>query len=1101
MKKRNLFQRVHCLLIGCIALFSFFQSVTAYCQSKDVVIQVGNRAVINEKKEISLDTIGRLRSLLLSGEVTFLERNGYFQVILLDSKGKEYLVYREAGTFYVPGEKIILNEDAYETAFLDTPYPNKLIISAKGCSFNKGKVHVVLPLQSLQRGYQNQPSLAQLKQQSETYKQVIRRKEIDRINHYNEEHKILWVAGETSFSRLPYEQRKNAFSTNGDDDLSTYGWEYYSGGILTPWGVDYDSLIFYETTTTPYVESFSWSNRHGKDWNTKPRNQMDPLVGGCWAHGPLSAFEAYVNLYRGEKVDQKLSIQELLSCSDTHIIFNEFGLGGYGTSGATDYIVNTGLMSEDDFPLNANLFTAPNKSEGAVKAYCNSKPSIPQIRYKAGRKINVPAHNGSLKNSHIDLMDAIMKYGPGSVSVNELRHVMCIVGWGVIKPGLFMEYWPPYWDPIMVSKDHPLANKVYWIIKNSCGEGWGYNGYACLVRSISRYEDFYNEDSRRPRGKIGFDECTFFAGPLKMEVNGIEQNIEKKAFDEDGDGYYRWGFGGKPDGVFELEDADDSDPTIGPMNKYGFANKLKKTDLYIRDSESDKGVEPNTLDGIGWESPDILLTTSKYGSTYENPVIYPDKSKPLYVKVTVHNKGEASSSNRAMLYVSWTVPTVFSNPFIGIKCKQSQLNLLDSVPIRELKPRLSGIVCKNMAIPAIKPGKSATVTIEWFPTDSLVDLLDEKIEVSLMAEIICIDDAYYNTNNTRGSNRYILDNNNVAKKSLSIAKLYPSPNPRDPIIPGIDCDDTTDGGSGSKDPCIHIARTMPLFIQTDDNGDYRLKVYQVDKDKPLIDEAEVRIVGDKEFRSAVAKCAKIKGATYEMSTGVLRVLEKSSTIEGIKLPGNIFSSLQLQVNFLTKKVTDDKEYIYRVVLENENTNEVVDGYTYIIRKPERNNKVEAITEIVNYDGKAKIVAKDIGESAQYRWKDLNGNLLAEGKEIKKGELEQNGVITLEVTATKDGFKDIASVVVPNEIKADVPRFIVSPSPASDYINVNYSPGFDGTMKITVTSVSGLTHTYQLQEGADSLDIDILPLPEGTYGIALYKGDQKVAETTFQKKVQ
>lgn len=1091
------------LRIAVISLFTFFflfSTAGATPNKGATIVKIPQSNSLNEEIAVALDSTRAINSLSLTGNIEFENTKGYFKVVLIDTSNREYLVYREIGTFYSPRECISLEDEAYETISLENVHPKKLVIYTNNCKIRNGAAalnYVSINERVCNTMHKSPSHRAQLQSQN------IRKKEIERINRYNKEHNILWTAKETSFSSLPYEVRKNVFSANGDE-ISTYGWEYYAGGILTPFGINYDSLVFYETTTAPYVEKFSWADRHGKNWNTPTRNQMYPKeVGGCWAYAALSAIEAYINLYCGEKIDEELSIQELLCCSDPHISFSEYGLGAYGPRRACEYIAKVGLMSEADFPLNRDLFTKEDRSESEVLDYCDLKPTLPRLKYQVDTDtvISISPGNGD-PNSHVRIMEAIMHHGPGAVTINEFNHVMSIIGWGVVKPGLFLDYWPADWDPFMVTKDHPLANKVYWIFKNSVGDDWGYNGYACLVRAESR---FPNVDST-PKGCVSFDTSYFFDGILRVERNGIQQEIPKKAFDEDGDGYYRWGFVGKPDGILELEDSDDSDPTVGPMNEYGIANKLQKTDLFIRDSWKDRGDEPNTIDKISWESPDIILTSSLDGTEHENPIHYTDTSKPLYARVTIHNIGTAPSPITGLLRVSWSVPKLSS---LGDISEYPPL-ISDSLsnPNVTPDPDREGIICHKEQLPIINPGDSATITLKWFPPFSEMDyFLNKNINVSLMAEVVCIDDPYYNTNNG-WSQQYVLGNNNVAKKSVSITNLASAQPPLDQDNP--EPGDGKGDGNTTPDDDTHPhdgiglkpipGGTTPLLICTNStNRNCRLRICGIEENSSIFDEAEIRIIGNEDFLKSITTQTQLEGICYDPESKMFQMTQQCGIIEGLYLQENANAALQLQINFLTQKLTSKDQYTLRVVLEDVTTNAIIDGYTYTIKKPLRNNEFKAIITTKRLNDNEAFTAEEIGEKAQYCWRDAEGHLIIKGQELNMSRIQGLDRVVLEVTATKDGFRDYAMIEIPYCMKSISPILSVTPNPTKDIAVVKYRLPKTTNTELVISSISGnYSHKYTIDSRANEINLNLSSFAQGYYTLTLYQEGEKVAEAILQK---
>ncbi|MCF8344635.1 MAG: T9SS type A sorting domain-containing protein [Bacteroidales bacterium] len=127
------------------------------------------------------------------------------------------------------------------------------------------------------------------------------------------------------------------------------------------------------------------------------------------------------------------------------------------------------------------------------------------------------------------IKQAIIEHGPLEWLINNNSHSISVTGF------------------INLSTD----NTTIWIIKNSLGTDWGENGFGYITDQEAN----------------GFSRRHYIGLPI---IEQIPQPHQVQCLDEDGDGYYWWGLGPKPDSCPqcpEETDCDDSNPALGPYGQ------------------------------------------------------------------------------------------------------------------------------------------------------------------------------------------------------------------------------------------------------------------------------------------------------------------------------------------------------------------------------------------------------------------------------------------------------------------------------------------------------------------------------------------------------
>ena len=119
-----------------------------------------------------------------------------------------------------------------------------------------------------------------------------------------------------------------------------------------------------------------------------------------------------------------------------------------------------------------------------------------------------------------------------------------------------------YTENVIISEGDSLIGRTIWIFKDSYGPeaGWDVHGY--------RYILFNDYNCLR--------DCAYLKTPATILNDTTCHNV--RVTDEDGDGYYTWGFAQSkpsilPEWVPEEQDGDDTDYAKGPLNYYGYVKK------------------------------------------------------------------------------------------------------------------------------------------------------------------------------------------------------------------------------------------------------------------------------------------------------------------------------------------------------------------------------------------------------------------------------------------------------------------------------------------------------------------------------------------------
>lgn len=492
-------------------------------------------------------------SLSINAKVILNSNKSLVRVILITETGDEYLVL-ESNYMISEQNQMEYSDYGEETALLNGVVPGNIKIEIEDAT-------ILLETISYNNTTQNKLGSKDFTFRS---KKIKNNQDIVKISILNKQIKkngYLWIPGETPVSLMTFQQKKQLF---GGTLPNLKGFDYYKGGIFNFTDIKSSK----KGSGSNIVLSFDWRNRHGQNWITSIKDQG--AEGSCWAFAAMASLEANINLYYNQHINKDLSEQAFVSCMWG--IYRNYAVQGWpapslpqcGINSPTNVfcnVKNLGAVEEDCYPfsnvydalgLDINNLVCTTAPPNGCNICGNLCPDYLQRLWKvADFKELDPPNYYYPSNSWCELITEdslkvnIIRNGPTAFSYPAWSHVMCFVGFGVIKQGDILDNYG------LVSANDPLIGQVYWIAKNSWGTGWGENGYGNFFFDL-------NQDVSASVVKT----------PI---IQPTSTNYNVVCTDSDGDGYCWWGIGKRPSNgcpvtIHLEEDGDDSNPLLGPYD-------------------------------------------------------------------------------------------------------------------------------------------------------------------------------------------------------------------------------------------------------------------------------------------------------------------------------------------------------------------------------------------------------------------------------------------------------------------------------------------------------------------------------------------------------
>lgn len=496
---------------------------------------------------------------------------------------------------------------------------------------------------------------------------------------------------------------------------------------------------------------------------------------------------------------------------------------------------------------------------------------------------------------------------------------------------------------------------------------------------------------------------------------------------------------GRPNGDW------DDQMGYGLVDAYDAVMEAGILDLYMRNSLTDNGDEPDLVTQAIYDTPDIWIRNDDdNGTTHQNAEYNP--SNPNYVYVRVHNRGTIPSTVNDSLELYWAKGS-------------TSLNWKDywDGTFKIGTTEMGGEIAKKQ-IPILQPGQSTIVKFEWIPENpaNYNGINPEPWHFCLAARIESEKDLM-NVPETVQFAENVKNNNNIAWKNLSVVDILPNN-----AIGGV-----VYAGNPFNSP-----------------KSYRFKL----RTETLIyEEAEVRLKLSPVLFNAWSAGGQVGSGIELIGDNVIAIKNANASLENVILQPHQGGTMNLTFNFLTAEYTGTPEYMYYVEQRHMDDNSLLGGEAYLINTFPRDLFYADAggNREANYAESVILSATDVGEDAVYNWYDTSNNLLYQGKNYTVTVYDETAY-KLEVTATADGYKDYDNVAV--SLRSNAIDNIYPNPTAGTTIEVDYTANNVNSAYIRIVPVygaSGNGTSYPINLNQNTIQVDISGYIPGSYKVILY----------------
>ncbi|MAP54303.1 S8 family serine peptidase [Altibacter sp.] len=503
-------------------------------------------------------------------------------------------------------------------------------------------------------------------------------------------------------------------------------------------------------------------------------------------------------------------------------------------------------------------------------------------------------------------------------------------------------------------------------------------------------------------------------------------------------------------------------------------NPAPGLDLAMQDSHVDGFAEPNTATTQPWRSEDIWVRNQNDGKLikeHQNPEYDPNNSNYVYVRVTNNSCQASTGGDNLKLYwskanTSLQWPLHWEGNF-SIENPPGSGNFV-----------LMGDEIGTITIPPLGIGEEAIIEFEWTNMPNPQDYININSNPWHFCLLARIDTPNDPMTFPEGISivQNVLNNNNIAWKNTTVVDIIP------------DISSLIGGVVGVGNP-FSTTKTYNLELSKEAN----------ETGKSIYEEAEVTLEMDDVLYNAWVRGGRLSHNLDSTRISRTKIIKgNNARLDNIQFNPNELGTAYITFNFLTKESTSKREFIYHLAQRDNDTDEVIGGETFEIKRIPRDTFTADAGQDKEIDKNENITisAEQINEAAIYNWYDPAGNLIYTGTDLTVSP-NVTQTYKLEIISDIDGYKDYDEVeVIVNPYSLNT----LVPNPASSIVTVSYEADEATSAYLMVVDThSGTSNNYILDTELFEAVIDISNYQPGFYSVALICDGEIVASKNLVKE--